>query len=111
MVGALEPSEQANGMEGVLAGGTSLVWSLHISRYDRVANGTLALSLQSTLHVPPECQEAINEVTVGKHDDSLNCEEPILPLLLIHKHPATADHQCGVKRVCWWERNRNRDWG
>lgn len=111
MVAALEPSEQANGVESVLAGGTSLIRCLHISRYDRVADGTLALSLQSTLHVPAEGQQAINQVTVGEHDNALDCEEPVLPLLLVHKHSATTNYQCGVQWVCRWERNRNGDRG
>lgn len=74
LVAALEPSEQANRMECVLAGGTSLIRRLHISRYDRVADGTLALSLQGTVHVSSESQEAINQVPIGKHDDTLNCK-------------------------------------
>lgn len=61
-------------MEGILAGGTALVRGLHISGDDRVADGTLALPLQSTLHVLSEGEEAINQVAVGKHDDTLDCK-------------------------------------
>lgn len=54
LVAALEPPEQTDGVECVLAGGTALVGGLHVGRDNRVTNGTLALPLESTLHVSPE---------------------------------------------------------
>ena len=71
-------------MEGVLASGASLVWRLHICRDDRVTDSTLALALQSTLDVPTERHQPINQVSIGKHDHSLDCEKPALPLLLVY---------------------------
>lgn len=96
LVAALEPAEQADRVESVLASGTTLVGGLHVGRYDRITDSTLTLTLQSTLHISPECQETIDQVTIGKHNDSLDCNQPALPFLLINKHSAATDHQCGV---------------
>lgn len=55
LVAALEPAEQTNRMEGVLARCAALVGSLHVSRNDRVTDRTLALALQGALDVASEC--------------------------------------------------------
>lgn len=54
LVTAFEPPEQADRVEGVLASGAPLVGCLHICRNDRIADSTLALTLQSTLYVASE---------------------------------------------------------
>lgn len=111
LVATLEPAEQTHGVECVLAGGTTLVRGLHIGRDDRVTDGTLALTLECTLYVPTESEETINQVSVGKHDDSLDREKPALPFLLVHKHPTTADHLSWMQWVRWRQGNCNRDGG
>lgn len=109
LIAALEPPEQADRVEGVLAGGTALVRGLHVCRDDRVTDSALTLTLQSTLNVAAERQQAIDQVTIGKHDDSLDRKKPVLPLLFVNQHSTAADNQCGVKGVCGWQRDRNRD--
>lgn len=96
LVAALEPAEQTNRVERVLARCAALVRSLHIGRDHRVADRTLALALQSTLDVASEGEQPIHQVTIGKHDDTLDGEQPALPLFLIHKHSAAADNHGGV---------------
>lgn len=111
LVAALKPPEQADRVEGVLAGGASLVRRLHICRDDRITDGTLALSLESTLHVPAEGHQPIDQTSVGEHDHSLDREQPILPFLFVNKHPTATDHNRGMKRVCGRKRNGYRDRG
>lgn len=70
-------------MESVLAGGTSLVWRLHVGGDDRVTDGTLALALQSTLDVAPESHQPIDQAAVSEHNHSLDRDHPVFPLLLV----------------------------
>jgi hypothetical protein len=72
LVAALEPSEEANGVEGVLASCTTLVGGLHIRGDDGIADGAFALSLQGSLDVPSERKQAIHEVSIGEHDHTLD---------------------------------------
>lgn len=102
LVAALEPAEQTDRVEGVLAGCAALVRSLHVGRDNRVANRTLALALQGALDVAAECEQPINQVTIGKHDNALDGEQPALPLLFIHEHSAAANNKCGMQGVCRW---------
>lgn len=90
LVTALEPPEQTHRMEGVLASRAPLVRRLHVGRDYRVTDGTLALALQRSLHVPPECHQSILQIAVGEHDHSLDCDQPILPPSLVNKDPASS---------------------
>lgn len=72
LVTALEPSEQTDRVESVLAGRAAFVRRLHVSGDHRVTNGTLAVSLQSALDVAPECQQSIDKVAIGEHDHTLD---------------------------------------
>lgn len=94
LVTALEPPEQTHGVEGVLASRASFVRCLHVRRDHRVADGALALAFQCSLHVPPECHQSILQVTIGEHDDSLDCEQPALPFSLVYEDPAASCNQC-----------------
>ena len=99
LVTALEPPEQTHRMEGVLASRAPLVRRLHVRRDYRVTDGTLALALQRSLHVPPECHQSILQIAVGEHDHSLDCDQPILPPPLVNKDPASSHDQCWLQGI------------
>lgn len=86
-------------MEKVLAGLTSLIGHLLVTRNDRVADGTFSLSLESAGDIFPEDRKAINDgavleevsnliskikvvLTYRKCNDTLRDHEPTLPCLL-----------------------------
>lgn len=96
LVTALEPPEQTHRVECVLAGGASLVRSLHVRRDDGVADRALTLSLQSTLDVLPEGQQSVHNIAVRKHDHSLDGKKPALPFSLIDQHSTPTNHQSGL---------------
>lgn len=87
-------------MESVLAGSTTLVGRLHVRRDNRVTDGTFALALEGTLDVPSEGQQAVDQISIGEHDHTLDRQQPTLPLLLVDEHAAATDDQCGLERVC-----------
>lgn len=64
LVTALEPTEQADRVECVLAGRASLVGCLHIRGNDGITDRTFALALQSTLYIASECEQSVNQVAV-----------------------------------------------
>lgn len=86
-------------MERVLACRAPLVRRLHICGDDRVADGTLTLSLQRTLYVLPECKQSIHQTAIGKHDHALNSDQPALPFSLVNQDTATTYNQGRVERV------------
>lgn len=90
LVTALEPPEQTHRVEGVLASCAPFVRRLHVGRDYRIANGTLTLALQRSLHVPPECHQSILQVAVGEHDHSLDCDQPVFPPPLVNKDPTSS---------------------
>lgn len=90
LVTALEPPEQTHRVEGVLASRAPFVRRLHVRRDYRITNGTLALALQRSLHVPPECHQSILQVAVGEHDHSLDCDQPVFPPPLVNKDPTSS---------------------
>ena len=96
LVTALEPPEQTDRVECVLAGGTSLVRSLHVRRYDGVTDRALALPLQGTLDILPEGQQSVHYVAVRKHDHTLNGKKPALPFSLVDQHSTPTNHQSGL---------------
>lgn len=62
-IGALEPPEQAGRVKVVLARPTPFVWRVHVCPNNAVADSTLTLSLQRTLHVPPERHQPFDQAT------------------------------------------------
>lgn len=86
-------------MESVLAGRATLVRCLHVGRNDRVTDRTFALTLQGALDVAAEGEQPIDQVTIGEHDNTLDRQQPALPLLLIHKHSTTADNQSRMQGI------------
>lgn len=92
-------------MEGVLASGAPFVWCLHIRRYDRIADGTLALTLKSTLDVASEREQSIDQISVREHDHTLDGQQPASPFLLIDQDTALSSNNGWLQRICGRESN------
>lgn len=61
-------------MESVPTSPTPFVRRLHVGPNDTVADGALALSLQSTLDVASECDEAFDDAAGAENDDLKHTE-------------------------------------
>ena len=59
-------------MEVVLTSPTFLARGLHVRSDDAVADGTLALSLESSMYVPPKRHEPVDQAPL-REDDDLKC--------------------------------------
>lgn len=87
-------------MESLLASRAAFVRGLHVCRDNGAANSTFALSLQGALDIASEREQAVDEISVGKHDDALDGQEPALPLLLVDDDAITAQDDGLLERVC-----------
>lgn len=95
-------------MESILASSAFLVRRLHVGGDYGAADGTLALSFQSSLYIPPECHQSVHEVSVGKQDHALDHQKPALPFLLVNGYAGASTNSGLMQWVRWGKGYSNR---